>query len=256
MVLPGWVPGETRSARTSCSGVSSCIAMTDESLPLPTAAVADALVRDGHQVRTAPATMNRLMPGEPICGPAVPVRHFGSVDVFLEALTDAPAGGVLVIDNGGRDDEACIGDLTAAEFKLAGMAGVVLWGFHRDGSALRQIGLPVWSLGARPAGPSSARPRELDYLAWAEVGDDRVLPTDIVVADDDGVLFVDGESWPDISVRAAVIMTTEAAQAWAIGAGTSLREQLAFDEYLARRREDPTYTFRRHLAERGGAIET
>jgi 4-hydroxy-4-methyl-2-oxoglutarate aldolase len=230
--------------------------MTDELLPLPTAAVADALVRDGQTLRSAPATIRRLMHGEPIAGPAVPVRHFGSVDVFLEALADAPVGSVLVIDNGGRDDEACIGDLSVAEFKLAGVAGVVLWGFHRDESALRQIGLPVWSLGARPAGPSLARHRELDYLAWAEVGDDRVTPTDVVVADDDGVLFVDGATWPEVSLRAAEIMTTEAAQAGSIGAGTSLREQLAFDEFLARRHEDPTYTFRRHLAERGGAIET
>ncbi len=230
--------------------------MTDQLLPLPTAAVADALVRDGRSIRHAPATMRRLMPGDPIAGPAVPVRHFGSVDVFLEALEDAPVGGVLVIDNGGREDEACIGDLTAAEFKLAGLAGIVLWGFHRDESALRQIGLPVWSLGARSPGPSAARPRELDYLAWAEIGDDRVVPTDVVVADDDGVLFVDGSSWPGVSARATEIMATEASQAGAIGAGTSLRAQLAFDDYLARRREDPTYTFRRHLAERGGAIET
>lgn len=232
------------------------MAMTDEILPLPTAAVADAIVRDGLPLRSAPAAIRRLMPGEPICGPAVPVRHFGSVDVFLEALESAPIGGVLVIDNAGRDDEACIGDLTVGEIKLAGLAGVVLWGYHRDESALRQIGLPVWSLGARSAGPSAARQRDLDYLAWAEVSDQRIVPTDMVIADDDGVLFVDGESWPDVSSRARDIMTTEAGQVGAIGAGTSLREQLAFDEYLARRHEDPTYSFRRHLAERGGAIET
>ena len=229
--------------------------MTDELLPLPTAAAADALIRDGLPLRLAPPTMRRLTPGDPICGAAMPVRHFGSVDVFLEALADAPVGGVLVIDNGGREDEACVGDLTVAEFKLAGIAGIVLWGFHRDEAALRQIGLPVWSLGARPAGPRSPRPRELDYLAWAEVDQERVVPTDIVLADDDGVLFVDGPTWAQVSDRAAEIMAAEVAQAGAIAAGTSLRAQLGFDDYLARRQEDPTYTFRRHLSDRGGAIE-
>jgi 4-hydroxy-4-methyl-2-oxoglutarate aldolase len=230
--------------------------MTDETLPVPTAPVADALNRDGHGLRMAPAPLRRLTPGEPIAGPAVPVRHFGSVDVFLEALKDAPTGGVLVIDNGGRDDEACIGDLTVAEFKAAGLAGVVLWGYHRDEAALRQIELPIWSLGPRPAGPSSARQRDLDYLAWALVGEERVASTDMVIADDDGVLFVDGQIWAGTGAAAREIMTAEAAQAGAIGAGTSLRDQLAFDEYLSRRHEDPTYTFRRHLTERGGAIET
>jgi len=38
-------------------------------------------------------------------------------------------------------------------------------------------------------------------------------------------------------------------------AGKSLREQLRFDEYLARRVTDPSYTFRKHLQVVGGAIE-
>ena len=45
----------------------------------------------------------------------MPARHYGSVDVFLEALSSAGPGDVLVIDNGGRTDEACIGDLVALE---------------------------------------------------------------------------------------------------------------------------------------------
>jgi 4-hydroxy-4-methyl-2-oxoglutarate aldolase len=38
-------------------------------------------------------------------------------------------------------------------------------------------------------------------------------------------------------------------------AGESLRQQTAFDDYLAKRAADPLYTFRRHLREVGGAIE-
>ena len=39
-------------------------------------------------------------------------RHHGSVDIFLEALERRQAGDVLVIDNGGRTDEGCVGDLS------------------------------------------------------------------------------------------------------------------------------------------------
>ncbi|MEO8273887.1 MAG: RraA family protein, partial [Chloroflexota bacterium] len=168
----------------------------DSADSLPAAAVADALVRLGLPVRLAPASVRRAFPGVPIAGPAVPVRHFGSVDVFLEAYESAPPGGVLVIDNDGRVDEACIGDLAVAEARLAGFAGIVLWGYHRDTAALPEIGLPVWSLGTLPAGPRGARANDGDAFAKARIGDLVVTSSDVVVADDDGVVFVEAARWP------------------------------------------------------------
>ena len=92
-------------------------------------------------------------PGEPIAGPALPAAHGGSVDVFLEAIEGAPrTGGILVVDDEGRTDEACIGDLVVGEAKAAGLAGIVVWGAHRDAAELARIGLPVWSLGRYPRG--------------------------------------------------------------------------------------------------------
>jgi regulator of RNase E activity RraA len=88
------------------------------------------------------------------------------------------------------------------------------------------------------------------------VGEERVTPADIVAADDDGVIFVTSDLWPDVSRLAAEIVGTEGSQASDIAAGTSLRRQLRFAEFLERRAADPNYTFRRHLSERGGAIET
>ena len=49
---------------------------------------------------------------------------------------------VLVIDNAGRRDEACVGDLTALEVRLAGLAGMLVWGCHRDGPEIAAIDLP------------------------------------------------------------------------------------------------------------------
>lgn len=230
--------------------------MTDPSIALPAAAVADALVRLGLPVRLAPASLRRAVPGAPVSGPAVPVRHFGSVDVFLEAYETAPAGGILVIDNEGRDDEACIGDLTVAEAKLAGLVGIVLWGHHRDSAALPGIGLPVWSLGTLPAGPRGARPVTGDPFTEVRVGECVVTRSDVVVADDDGVVFVSADRWAEVQVVATRIVADESRQADLIAAGTSLRRQLDVAGYLARRADDPGYTLRRHLAERGGAIET
>ena len=67
----------------------------------PAAAVADALVRLGRIPRVGPSAVHRLVVGAPIAGPAVPCRHTGSVDVFLEKIDGTAPGGILVIESGG-----------------------------------------------------------------------------------------------------------------------------------------------------------
>ena len=59
-------------------------------MELSTAAVADACVLEGVPLRRAPAAVVPLVaPAPRVSGPAIPVVHRGSVDVFLEAIADA-----------------------------------------------------------------------------------------------------------------------------------------------------------------------
>ena len=141
------------------------------------------------------------------------------------------------------------------ETKAAGLAGIVIWGLHRDTREIAAIGLPVFSLGGFPTGPLRLNARGPDALRWAAVGPHLVRTSDYVVADDDGVLFLPQEGLADIVSFARQIRDTEARQAAAMAGGTSLRRQLRFDDHLSRRRGDPTYAFRQHLRDIAGAIE-
>jgi 4-hydroxy-4-methyl-2-oxoglutarate aldolase len=222
---------------------------------LSTPLVADACIRCGVPIRAAPPGIAAVVPGAKVAGRALPARHYGSVDVFLEAFSGAESGDVLVVDNGGRTDESCVGDLTALEAQAAGVAALVVWGLHRDTPELREIGFPVFSYGSYPVGPLRLDAQEPEALVSARVGPHIATKGDVVFADDDGVVFVAADRVDEVLDAARRIGRTEREQARKIRQGETLREQTAFADYLARRSSDPEFSFRQHLRRIGGAIE-
>ena len=218
--------------------------------------IADACALLQLPIRLGPPHIKPVRATMKVAGPACPAKHAGSTDVFLEAIAAARAGDVLVIDNVGRLDEGCIGDLVAGEAYVSGLAGIVVYGVHRDTAAIEAIGIPLWSLGTCPAGPQELRSRNAHALEAASLGGHvTVTRDDVIFADIDGVAVVAQAHLARVITAARDISTREQAQAARLLAGERLRDQLQLEAYVARRQNEPTYTFRNHIKALGGAIE-
>jgi regulator of RNase E activity RraA len=88
------------------------MSLRESFVDLATPQIADACVRLSVPMLLAPVGLRPIRSGDNVAGRVLPSRHYGSVDVFFEAFEAAEGGEVFVIDNDGRTDEACIGDLT------------------------------------------------------------------------------------------------------------------------------------------------
>lgn len=222
---------------------------------LSTPHLADACLRTGVPVRCAPSDLQAIDVHMHCAGRVLPARHTGSVDIFLEALEYSRPGDVLIVDDLGRHDRSCVGDMITREVKMAGLAGIIIWGCHRDTCELLDIGLPLFSEGKISTGPLGVERRSPDALEWARVGQWIVTKEDVAVGDRDGVIFLPFDRLMDIVPEAEAIRDTERKQAELLYDGISLREQLNFREYLEKHENDTSYDFRKHLQKIGGAVE-
>lgn len=221
--------------------------LTEKLGSLTTPHLADGCLRLGVPIRVGPSALQSIAPNMRCAGRVRPVRHLGSIDVFFEALEDAKQGEVMVVDNGGRQEEACIGDIVALEVRAAGLAGMVIWGLHRDSKELSDIGFPIFSMGSLPTGPQRLHARPDDIFTRATVGLHTVTSADFVVGDANGVLFLPEDRLDEIVTAAVGYRDTEARQLRDMAAGKSYREQSRFSEYRARHAREPGYGFRQHL---------
>ena len=105
------------------------------------------------------------------------------------AIETAPAGSVLVVDARGQGETGVLGDILGLRLRERGVAGVAADGAVRDSAAVIDLGFPVFCAGAAPpasfAGLSAA-----DLQTPIGCGGVAVMPGDVIVGDDDGVVVV------------------------------------------------------------------
>ena len=143
----------------------------------------------------------------PMVGVAFTIRVAQGDNLMLHAAMDlAKPGDIIVIDAGGFEDRAIFGELMATYMKTRGIKGVICDGAIRDYGGLAALeDFRVYARSATPNGPYKNGPGEINEPVMC--GGKMVYPGDIVVADDDGVLFIRPED------AEALIAATEAVEA-------------------------------------------
>jgi regulator of RNase E activity RraA len=126
----------------------------------------------------------------------------------VRAGEEARPGDVLVVDlGGGVADGIFFGDISALAAQVQGARGAVLYGSTRDLTELRQMaGFPVL---ARGFDPRPASQIGVDWNVPVRVGGATVLPGDVVVADEEAVVFFPAAIADEVIARATRIVKQE-----------------------------------------------
>jgi regulator of RNase E activity RraA len=171
------------------------------------------------QVLVGPAlTVRNIMQREHVYEAAR--RHVNKMAEF-EAHNLARPGDVLVID--GVAGISNMGGISAQTAKRQGEAGAVVFGGVRDVGHSRRAGYPVWATEFTPV-TGKWRIETVEINGEIVVGNVRVVPGDIVLADDTGVCFIPRARAAEVLALAQQKSAAEEAKCKAIDAGTPVAD--------------------------------
>jgi len=167
----------------------------------PTGLVSDAMDELGIAFGAISASVLKpTIPGTTMVGPALTVRNvLQRADPLdgarkgvnrmgeFEAHNLANPGDVLVIE--GVANMSNMGGISALTGKRQGEAGAIVMGGIRDIAHSRMVGYPLWSSEICPV-TGKWRLETVEINGSVQIGEVRVEPGDLVVADDSGVCFI------------------------------------------------------------------
>jgi regulator of RNase E activity RraA len=140
----------------------------------------------------ADSQLRAMVPNVKLVGRALTLKLVGADAIAVnQALALIQPGDVLVIDTGGDWQHAPVGAVTSCAARCAGAVGIVVDGAVTDLLELREAGLPVFARGTsllttKLHGHGDSQINQPIHCAGVTV-----RPGDLVLADDNGVLFLD-----------------------------------------------------------------
>jgi len=131
-------------------------------------------------------------PSMKLAGPAFTVEVRPGDNLMIHAaMAIAKPGDVLVVDGKGDRTCALMGEIMINQCKEIGIAGVIMDAAARDTLELRNLGLPVFSVGSNPNGPTKLVPGRVNHPI--SCGGISIQPGDLIVGDADGIVVIERE---------------------------------------------------------------
>ena len=159
----------------------------------------------------------------------------GTVGDYID---DVPAGSVVVLDNGGRENATVWGDILTWVSHKRGVAGTVIDGACRDTHLSRELGYPIFS---RSYSMRTGKDRvQVEAMNGpVNIGDARVEPGDLLRGDADGVLVIPRAHEDAVLAAAEEIDAVEQKIRAAVNDGRTLaeaRRQLGYHQLQSRQK--------------------
>jgi len=128
-----------------------------------------------------------------VVGPALTVRIPPEDSTMVHKATEvAQEGDVIVVDMQGHTEHAPWGEITTRGAMSSGVSGAVIDGSITDSYDISELNFPVFARG-RSARTTRLHGRGGDINVPIQIGGTVVEPGDIVLMNEDGVLFVPPE---------------------------------------------------------------
>ena len=160
--------------------------VVEEAAHFQAAILADVAGRRG----TAHGRIAAIDRGMKLAGPAFTIEVRPGDNLMIHAaMAMAKPGDVLVIDGKGDRTCALMGAIMVNACKQLKLGGIVMDAAARDALELTELGFPMFCTGTNPNGPTKFVPGRINWPV--SVGGIAVSPGDLVVADADGVVFIE-----------------------------------------------------------------
>ena len=190
-------------------------------------------VRDPHM--RGPVAWTR---GKTVVGPALTLQFMPKredlygVDEYASperqlhrhVLYHTQPGDVVVVDARGDMGSGIFGEMMLTYFKGRGGAGVIIDGCIRDYPKAQDLGLGLWLRGVTPNFHTQTNIMPFAVNAPIACGNVLVMPGDIIVADDDGVVVVPIRLAPELLNKAGEHVEWEEFSRMRLAEGGDLRK--------------------------------